>query len=102
MTDLQLAREKQQSFDTWKNDNRPNLALSIDVTVLTTGNWPTYKAVDLKLPSEMMEGLDAFKVVRLSRMHLSLSYLAGWEQRLFETVDRKQVVVCPSRALLHI
>lgn len=46
MTDLQLARDKQRTFEEWKRDNpdegRP-LAMDLQVTVLTTGFWPSYK-----------------------------------------------------------
>lgn len=41
MTDLQLAREKQQSFEGWKDAKGKNLAVDMSVTVLTTGFWPT-------------------------------------------------------------
>lgn len=43
VTDLQLAREKQQDFDRWKGDNNKALPIDVNVTVLTTGFWPTYK-----------------------------------------------------------
>ena len=44
VTDLQLAREKQQAFDDWKGGAEKELAIDLSVTVLTTGFWPTYKA----------------------------------------------------------
>ncbi len=43
VTDLQLAREKQQSFDDWKERTNKSLPIDLTVTVLTTGFWPTYK-----------------------------------------------------------
>lgn len=43
VTDLSLAREKQQDFDRWKADNEKQLPIDVQVTVLTTGFWPTYK-----------------------------------------------------------
>lgn len=61
VTDLQLAREKQQSFEQWKEARGRELAVDMSVTVLTTGFWPTYKAMDLALPAEMVEGVEAFK-----------------------------------------
>lgn len=61
VTDLQLAREKQQMFEDWKDRTNKQLAIDLSVTVLTTGFWPTYKAMDLMLPQEMVEGIEAFK-----------------------------------------
>ena len=45
VTDLALAREKQQDFDRWKTENDKALAIDVQVTVLTTGFWPTYKVL---------------------------------------------------------
>ncbi|WIA23650.1 hypothetical protein OEZ85_000353 [Tetradesmus obliquus] len=61
VTDLQLAREKQQNFDEWKQRKNKQLPIDLSVTVLTTGFWPTYKSMDLALPGEMVEGIEAFK-----------------------------------------
>lgn len=43
MTDLQLAREKQQAFEAWQKENEKSLAIDMSVQVLTTGFWPQYK-----------------------------------------------------------
>jgi len=59
--DLRLAREKQQQFDEWKARNTKDSSIELNVTVLTTGFWPTYKAVDLALPEEMVTGVEQFK-----------------------------------------
>eukprot|EP00955_Chlamydomonas_euryale_P100750 365303-Chlamydomonas_euryale.AAC.37 len=55
--DLTLAREKQQQFDEWLKGEGSDRKLKIDlnVTVLTTGFWPTYKAMDLALPQVCTE-----------------------------------------------
>jgi cullin 1 len=37
VTDLQLAREKQQNFDDWKQRKNKQLPIDLSVTVLTTG-----------------------------------------------------------------
>lgn len=55
--DLRLAREKQQQFEDWKSSKSKDLGIDLTVTVLTTGFWPTYKAVDLALPEEMVAGM---------------------------------------------
>ena len=44
VTDLQLAKEKQQAFEEWKRLEGRTLGIDITVTVLTIGFWPTYKA----------------------------------------------------------
>lgn len=43
VTDLQLAREKQQAFEAWQKDNGKTLSIDMSVQVLTTGFWPQYK-----------------------------------------------------------
>jgi len=59
--DLRLAREKQQEFDDWKLSKSKISSIDMTVTVLTTGFWPSYKAVDLALPEEMVAGVEQFK-----------------------------------------
>lgn len=39
VTDLALAREKQQAFEEWKQQHDRQLPIDISVTVLTTGDW---------------------------------------------------------------
>jgi len=60
--DLQLAREMQQRFEDWKRERGNAIDLDVSVTVLTTGYWPTYKAVELVLPKEMADGIQQFRV----------------------------------------
>jgi cullin 1 len=55
VTDLQLAKEHQSSFDEYLANNpstRPGIDLQVNV--LTTGYWPTYKSSDINLPAEMV------------------------------------------------
>lgn len=59
--DLTLAREKQQAFDEWMRNHERKLKIDLNVTVLTTGFWPTYKTMDLALPQEMVDGVEMFK-----------------------------------------
>jgi len=77
VNDLSMAREKQRQFDEWRarqverasggtggggaGGGGGGLSLDLGVTVLTTGFWPTYKAVDLRLPREMADGVELFK-----------------------------------------
>ncbi|GAX75998.1 hypothetical protein CEUSTIGMA_g3441.t1 [Chlamydomonas eustigma] len=61
VTDLALAREKQQSFEEWMRVNEKKLRIDFSVTVLTTGFWPAYKAHELALPQEMVDGVELFK-----------------------------------------
>ena len=62
--DLQLAKEKERTFTEWQDRKSIKLALDMNVTVLTTGFWPTYKALELELPQEMLDGVEQF-----SRFH---------------------------------
>eukprot|EP00873_Tetraselmis_striata_P023587 jgi/Tetstr1/443851/TSEL_031805.t1 len=59
--DLRLAREKAQDFDDWRSRHPKDLNIELTVTVLTTGFWPTYKAMELALPEEMVCGVEQFK-----------------------------------------
>ncbi|KAJ6714593.1 CULLIN [Salix viminalis] len=62
VTDLQLAKEYQSSFDEYLGNNpatRPGIDLQ--VSVLTTGYWPSYKSSDINLPAEMARGVEVFK-----------------------------------------
>lgn len=46
VTDLQLARDKQRLFEEWRREHTEDckpLAMDLQVTVLTTGFWPSYK-----------------------------------------------------------
>ncbi|KAK9861186.1 hypothetical protein WJX84_011054 [Apatococcus fuscideae] len=61
VTDLQLARDKQQQFEEWRTSQNKSLRIDLTVTVLTTGFWPSYKATDLALPQEMVDGVEQFK-----------------------------------------
>jgi hypothetical protein len=44
VTDLALARDKQQNFDEWKSSRNKQLPIDISVTVLTTGVCLLYLA----------------------------------------------------------
>ncbi|XP_058083893.1 cullin-1-like [Magnolia sinica] len=62
VTDLTLARENQQNFESYLQENpQENAGINLTVTVLTTGFWPSYKPSDLNLPSEMIHGVEVFK-----------------------------------------
>ena len=54
VTDLQLAREKQQGFETWQKENGKSLSIEMSVQVLTTGFWPQYKVRPLPLRAELL------------------------------------------------
>ncbi|GIL64270.1 hypothetical protein Vafri_18269 [Volvox africanus] len=61
VTDLQLAKEKQQHFDDWLKEKGKKLSIELSVTVLTTGFWPTYKSIEVALPREMVEGVEVYR-----------------------------------------
>ena len=65
MTDLQLARDKQQGFEDWKRENAADkpLAMELQVTVLTTGFWPSYK---VRTPQNMHFCLPKKLLLRMS------------------------------------
>lgn len=61
VTDLQLARDKQREFEEWMKKVGKGVGIDMGVQVLTTGFWPTYKAIDLALPEEMEQCVQVFK-----------------------------------------
>ena len=62
VNDLQLAKENQRSLDDYFRDHADKKPpIDLQVTVLTTGFWPTYPFVELNLPEEMIQGVDVFK-----------------------------------------
>ncbi|KAK4376319.1 hypothetical protein RND71_006996 [Anisodus tanguticus] len=61
VTDLTLAKENQNHFQEYLNNNSAaNPGIDLTVTVLTTGFWPSYKSSDLSLPVEMAAALLLF------------------------------------------
>ncbi|KAJ6962609.1 cullin-1-like isoform X1 [Populus alba x Populus x berolinensis] len=62
VTDLQLAKEHQSSFDEYLGNNpTTHTGIDLQVSVLTTGYWPSYKSSDINLPAEMARGVEVFK-----------------------------------------
>lgn len=56
MTDLSLAKENQNKYVEYRSiKGVARTGIDLNVTVLTTGFWPTYKSSDLNLPSEMVQ-----------------------------------------------
>lgn len=55
LKDITLAKEHQSSFEEYVSNNpESNPLIDLNVTVLTTGYWPTYKNSDINLPLEMV------------------------------------------------
>lgn len=63
LRDMETARDHQTGFEVYKSKNYPETFPRVDVsvTVLTTGQWPTYKTFNINLPSEMIQCVEAFK-----------------------------------------
>jgi cullin 1 len=52
------------------------LSTDLDVKVLTTGFWPTYKSADLELPAEMIACVEAFqKFYSATTKHRNLTWI---------------------------
>ena len=77
VTDLQLARDTQASFDGWLAiDETRAPGVDLAVTVLTTGFWPTYKFTELALPTEMVRCVETFKTFYEERTkHRKLTWI---------------------------
>ncbi|GJQ13199.1 hypothetical protein GpartN1_g4990.t1 [Galdieria partita] len=64
VTDMHLSREVQEGFHVWLQSNAIQQVLGnidFNVTVLTTGHWPTYKSDDIYLPEELSRCLSVFQ-----------------------------------------
>lgn len=56
--------------------NGQKLSTDLDVKVLTTGFWPTYKSADLELPAEMVACVEAFqKFYNDTTKHRNLTWI---------------------------
>ncbi|XP_050369015.1 cullin-1-like [Argentina anserina] len=60
VNDITLSKDDQKNFKEYLCLNNANLTLEFSTTVLTTGNWPTYKTSDLHLPEEMAKCVEEF------------------------------------------
>ncbi|KAK8639566.1 hypothetical protein V6N13_137941 [Hibiscus sabdariffa] len=62
VTDVVLAKENQASFQEYLRNN-PDVHPGFDftATVLTTGFWPSYKSLDIILPTELVKCVEVFK-----------------------------------------
>ncbi|KAF0918054.1 hypothetical protein E2562_021744 [Oryza meyeriana var. granulata] len=62
LKDITLAKEHQSKFEEYVSNNpESNPRVDLNVTVLTTGYWPTYKNSDINLPLEMVKCVEVFK-----------------------------------------
>ena len=86
LTDLSLAREKQNQFNEWRATRAARIgarpasaasssAVDLSVTVLTTGFWPKYPSFDLQLPAELAAGVAAFsEFYEATNLHRKLTW----------------------------
>lgn len=59
LNDLAVGSEQKSEFD--QRMEQQETKLSFGVQVLTTGNWPSYKAPEVALPPQMTKCMDVFK-----------------------------------------
>ena len=81
VTDLALAREKQDTFEAWRRrqpGDGGSLGLDLSVTVLTTGYWPSYGAAVETLPGPMAAGVALFaRFYEDTTKHRKLTWMHG-------------------------
>ncbi|XP_027181813.1 cullin-1-like [Coffea eugenioides] len=77
VTDLTLAKENQNHFQEYLNNNAVAApGIDLTVTVLTTGFWPSYKSSDLSLPEELVKCVEVFKdFYQTKTKHRKLSWI---------------------------
>ncbi|TVU20870.1 hypothetical protein EJB05_30471 [Eragrostis curvula] len=62
LTDITKSREQQVKYEGYiAGLPGSNPGVDLNVTVLTTGYWPTYKTSEINLPSEMVHCVEAYK-----------------------------------------
>ncbi|XP_044974546.1 cullin-1-like [Hordeum vulgare subsp. vulgare] len=62
VNDVTTARDNQANFEEYmRKQQESNHRVDLTVTVLTTGNWPSYKTSNINLPSEMIKCVEMFK-----------------------------------------
>uniref|UniRef100_A0A7S1G733 Cullin family profile domain-containing protein n=1 Tax=Bicosoecida sp. CB-2014 TaxID=1486930 RepID=A0A7S1G733_9STRA len=78
MNDLSLGAEEQAAFGEHmaKLDSSVMPSLKFNVTVLTTGFWPSYKIMDVHLPTDMATCLETFEAYyKVKTSHRKLSWV---------------------------
>ncbi|XP_018566632.1 cullin-4A isoform X1 [Anoplophora glabripennis] len=66
--DMELSKDINVAFKQHLNVNTRNLApIDMTVNILTMGYWPTYQAMDVTLPDQMVKFQDIFKDFYLSK-----------------------------------
>ncbi|RWS04501.1 cullin-4A-like protein [Dinothrombium tinctorium] len=65
--DMELSKELMLAFKQHLNNTMPNGKIDMSVNILTMGYWPTYQAMDVHLPQEMVEYQEVFKKFYLSK-----------------------------------
>jgi cullin 1 len=60
VNDLQMAKERERQFEEWRERKGLTSSIELNVTVLTTGFWPTYKQLEVGLPDVMMQGVEQY------------------------------------------
>lgn len=101
--DLHLAREKEKEFKSWLEKNKYVIPFDMNVTVLTTGHWPTYQPLEMNLPDPMVQSLEQF-----SKFHdeLNQSRKLTWHLSLGNVILKAtfgktyDLVMSPAQAMI--
>ncbi|KAJ0255120.1 Cullin protein [Hirschfeldia incana] len=77
VTDLTSSRQNQKSFEEYvANNPAANPGIDLNVTLLTTSVWPSYKTFDVNLPSEIVKCVEIFKgFYETKHKHRKLTWL---------------------------
>ncbi|WVZ71114.1 hypothetical protein U9M48_019735 [Paspalum notatum var. saurae] len=77
LNDVTVAKEQQSKYEDYKRANpESNPSVVLNVQILTTGHWPSYKTVDINLPSEMVKCVGTFSQFYHSRTkHRKLNWI---------------------------
>ncbi|KAL3290377.1 hypothetical protein HHI36_023719 [Cryptolaemus montrouzieri] len=65
--DMELSKDINVAFKQHLNNAQDLIPLDMTVNILTMGYWPTYMAMDVNLPEEMVKFQDIFKEFYLSK-----------------------------------
>ncbi|KAJ8636596.1 hypothetical protein MRB53_010863 [Persea americana] len=94
VTDSRLARESQENFENYLEENLPGKSqISMKATILTRAFWPTYKPSDLHIPAEMARTILYYHLFFATQLFSLVGGFRSKAIRLRVTISQKAIVL---------
>ena len=77
--DMELSRELMHSFKQYLHHTNPSATIDMNVSILTTGYWPTYQPLDMVLPDDLLQYEQMFAKFYLSK---HMGRRLQWQRKL--------------------